>query len=381
MSEIRIDENELFEEARRATGGLADFGPDDFREGLRVLIETIEKAPFNEKGRRRNRGRMVQHLATRLRVQEAFRRHPEILGREIARPVFLTGLPRSGTSALFNLMAADPAARPLLLWESQFPDPNWDLAEGEVDPRYLAVKAFTDKMREDNPEFTRIHYSSADGPEECVMLHSIGFDGGQTGYELLFEPYASWIREHDLRPLYRYYADLLRLLDWQRPGERWLLKTPSHLWAIDVLAEVFPDCCIVWNHRDPAVCIPSISDMMRVILAPQTDFPSEELGPLVLDHYAASMDRGLAQRDRLAGDRFADVDYDALVADNLGAARKIYEHFELPLDGAARQAMQAHVASHPKDKHGRHEYDLARFGLTREGVRERFADYVARFGV
>ena len=148
-----------------------------------------------------------------------------------------------------------------------------------------------------------------------------------------------------------------------------------------MLAEVFPDCCIVWNHRDPAVCIPSISDMMRVILAPQMDFPSEELGPLVLDHYAASMERGLALRDRLGEERFADVDYDALVADNLASVCEVYARFELPLGEAGRQAMEAHVASHPKDKHGRHEYDLARFGLTRDGVRERFADYVARFGV
>ncbi len=375
-----FDVDSLLADARQATG-LSDFGADDFREGLGVLAETFEKNPFNERGRKRARARFVQLLSTRLRVQEAFRRHPEILERPIVRPMFLTGLPRSGTSALFNLLAADPAARPLLLWESQFPDPNWDLEPGEVDPRYRAVKAFTDNLREQNPEFTKMHFASADTPEECVLLHQIGFDGGQTGFELMFEPYASWIQQHDLRPLYRYYADLLRLLDWQRPGERWLLKTPSHLWALDAMVEVFPDCCIVWNHRDPAACIPSISSMIHMILSPQMEMPAEAFGPRVLEHYAASMDRGLALRDAIDAARFVDVDYDLLVADNLAAVRRVYEGFGLPLGDEALAAMRAHVASHPKGKHGEHSYDLAGFGLTREGVRGRFAPYVKRFGV
>lgn len=380
MSDVRFDEKELLEEARKAEG-LQDFGPDEFREGLRVLIETIEKNPFTEKGRYRNRQRLLRLLTTRLRIQEAFRRHPEIREREIRRPLFLTGLPRSGTSALFNLLAADPAARPLLLWESQFPDPAWGLAPGETDPRYLAVKAYTDQTREKNPEFTKIHFASADTPEECVLVHAYAFDGGQMGFEIMMEPYASWLREHDLRPLYSYYADLLRLLDWQRPGERWLLKTPAHLWALDVLVETFPDCCIVWNHRDPVVCIASISSMTHMIMGDQVDMSAAELGPRCLDYYVASLEHGLEQRAALDPARFADVDYGALVADNLGAARAIYEHFGLPLGAETRQALEAHASSHPQGKHGRHEYDIADFGMSPDEVRARFADYIERFGL
>ncbi len=382
MSETRqtpVSEKQLLEEARRETG-LSDFGPEDFREGLRVLIETIEKNPFTEKGRRRNRRRLLQLLATRLRVQEAFRRHPEIREREIRSPVFLTGLPRSGTSALFSLLAADRAARPLLLWETQFPDPNWELAPGATDPRFLAVRAYMDAQREQNPEFTKIHYAGADEPEECVLLHALGFDGGQTGYELILEPYRSWFPAHDLRPLYRYYADLLRLLDWQRPGERWLLKTPSHLWALDALVEVFPDCHIVWNHRDPAACVPSIASMIHMILAAQMDVSKPQVGALVFEHYAASMDRGLALREAIEPGRIFDVGYDALVADGLGVVRELYASFGLPLDAAAEAAMQAHRAARPKDKHGRHRYDLAEFGLDRDEVEARFRHYTERFG-
>jgi hypothetical protein len=377
---VSFDEEELLSEARAATG-LSDFGRDDFRPGLRKLIEMAEQNPFTEKGRAQHRGRLVMLLSTRLKCQEAFRRHPEILGRKIERPMFLTGLPRSGTSALFNLLAADPAARPLLLWEGIFPDPNWDLAPGELDPRYKAMKAMSEQTRKKNPEFTKAHFADADTPEECVLLHAFGLDGGQLGYELMLEPYASWFAGHDLRPLYRYQADLLRLLDWQRPGERWLLKTPSHLWALDALVETFPDCAIVWNHRDPAACIASISSMIWMIIRDRVAITAEELGPRILAHYADSMDRALAVRARLDPARFADVDYDALVADNLAAARSIYEHFGLPFEGRARAAMEGHAASHPKDKHGKHEYDLATYGLTREQVDARFASYRERFGV
>ncbi|NNL68268.1 MAG: sulfotransferase [Myxococcales bacterium] len=380
MSSDAFDENALLAEARQATG-LSDFGAEDFRDGLRALIQMAEKNPFTEKGRAQHRGRLVMLLSTRLKIQEALRRHPEILEREIVRPMFLTGLPRSGTSALFNLLAADPDARPLYLWEGIFPDPNWDLAPGEIDPRYKAMKAVAEQNRAKNPEFTKAHFADADTPEECVLLHAFGLDGGQLGYELMLEPYASWFAEHDFGPLYRYYADLLRLLDWQRPGKRWLLKTPSHLWALDALVETFPDCSIVWNHRDPAVCIPSISSMIYMIVSDRVEIGAEAFGPLVLKHYADSMDVALEARGRLDAARFVDVDYDELVSDNLAAVAKIYEQFDLPLEGPAREAMDAYSASHPQGKHGKHEYDLASFGLTREAVRERFADYVERFGL
>ena len=374
-----FDEAELLAEAARATG-LADFGSDEFREGLRALAALPAANPMTEKGRKQHRQRLIHLLGTRLKIEEAFRRHPEIREREIVRPMFLTGLPRSGTSALFNLLAADPAARPLLLWEGIFPDPNWELAPGEEDPRYRAMKAVSEQTREKNPDFTKAHFADADTPEECVLLQAFALDGGQLGYELMLEPYASWFAGHDLRPLYRYYADLLRLLDWQRPGQRWLLKTPSHLWALDALVETFPDCSIVWNHRDPAVCIPSISSMIYMIARDRVELPAEVFGPRVLAHYADSMDRGLAARDRLDAANFIDVDYDALVEDNLGAVERIYRHFDLPFE-AARAALEAYSADHPKDRHGKHEYDLSTFGLTGEGVRDRFAAYIERFGL
>lgn len=379
MTDDRFDAGQLLSEARRAAG-LQDFGGPDFRDGLDALIGIVADNPFTEQGRVQHRDRLVQLLTTRLQIDEAFRRHPEIRQRPLRAPMILTGLPRSGTSALFNLLAVDPSARPLLMWEALHPDPNWDLAPGETDPRHEALKELADAMRRDNPDFTKAHFFDADMPEECVLVQAFALDGGQLGYELLLEPYASWFQTHDLRPLYRYYADLLRLLDWQRPGERWLLKSPAHLWAIDVVAELFPDACIVWNHRDPAICVASIASMIHLLAADLVEATPEELGPLVLDHYAASMERALRHRDLLGSERFVDIDYDGIERDPLGEVAKAYAHADLDL-APLLPAMEQHIADHPKGKHGTHEYDLATFGLTRDAVRERFADYVDRFGL
>jgi hypothetical protein len=370
----------LLAEARAATG-LSDFGPDDFREPLRVLCQTYADAPFDERGRKRNRRRVLQLLAARLRVEAALRLHPEIRSRAIRRPMFLTGLPRSGTSALFNLLAADPAARPLLLWETQFPDPAEGLAPGEPDPRYLAVKAYYEESQRKNPEFTKIHFASADTPEECVLLHALTLNGVHYGVEPLLEPYASWYRQQDLRPMYRYYRTLLQMLDWQRPGERWLLKAPAHMWAIDALLDVFPDVSIVWSHRDPLACVASVCSMTWAITNGALALTKQQLGPLVFDFYATSLERGLAVRERSDPARFIDVGHDAFVDDPLGVARRIYAHFGLPLPAAAQAALASHVAANPKGKHGSHDYALEEWGLDARSVRERFKAYSERFGL
>ena len=370
----------LLAEACAATG-LSDFGEPDFREPLAMLCQAYDRAPFDERGRKRNRRRVLQLLSARLRVEDALRRHPEIRQREIRRPMLLTGLPRSGTSALFSLLAADPVARPLLLWETQHPEPAVGLAPGHPDPRYLAVKAYYELAHQKNPEFTSIHYASADTPEECVLLQALTLNGVHYGVEPMLEPYASWYRKQDLLPMYRYYRVLLQMLDWQRPGVRWLLKAPAHMWAIDALIETFPDVSIVWSHRDPLLCIASVCSMTHAITNGALEMSKRELGPLVFDFYATSLERGLAVRDRSDSARFVDVTHDDFVDDPLGVARRIYTRFGLPLSSAAEAAMRAHVGDNPKGKHGSHAYALEEWGLSADAVRERLADYIERFGL
>ena len=379
MSAVTFAESELLAEAR-AAAKLDDFGGDDFLPGLRALLRTYDENAWSEKGRTRNRRRLVGLLATRLKLAAAFAAHPGVLTRPVKQPVFLTGLPRSGTSALFSLLGADPAARPLRLWETQCPDPL-PLPPGTPDPRRAAIDAHYAQGREKRPEWTKIHFTSADTPEECVLLHAYAMHGVQMGVEIFLEPYASWYRAvaADLRGLYAYQKRLLQLLDWQRPGERWLLKAPAHLWGLDALLTTFPDAAIVWNHRDPVACIASACSMTQALMA-TIPFDARQLGPAVLEFYARSLDRALAAREELDAARFFDVPYAEFTADPLTCAERIYAHFALPLPPAARDALRAFAAENPEGKHGKHDYQLAEYGLDEERVRARFSRYLAKFG-
>lgn len=380
MSEIDLSAQGLLDAARKATG-LDDFGDPAFREGLDVLLETYEtSADLSPAGRRRTHGRLLALLSTRLRVEEAFKRHPEIRDRKLTSPVYLTGLPRTGTSALFNLLAADRSFRPLLNWEAVFPDPMPPGPDGE-DPRRAGLRAYYQRDREKNPDFDRIHYVDADGPEECVLLQAMTFCDVQLGIEPLMSPYREWFQAQDLHAPYAYYRDLLKLLDWQRPGERWLLKSPAHLWAVDVLVEMFPDVCIIQTHRDPRQVLASYCSMMEALMTVRASYDKRALGPDVLEFLARSLERALQARDRVGSQRFADVDYRAFTADPVGTVEALFGHFDLPLSEETREAFRAHAADHTQGKHGAHGYSLEEYGLSGEQVLERLAGYVARFGL
>ncbi len=366
----------------RAQAEFEDLGELWFQDGLDALLATYESNAFNEKRRRRNRNRMVGAAATRLRAQAVLASHPDIEQREIRRPVFLTGLPRSGTSALFNLLAADPAARPLLLWETQFPEPLEGHDPAQPDPRHEAIRAYYEKGRETNPEWNKIHQTHADTPEECVLLHLFAFHGVQYGIEIFLEPYASWYQANldRLTTVYAHQKQYMQMLDWQRPGERWLLKAPAHMWGLDSLLESFPDAAIVWNHRDPRLCVASICSMTATLMRQVDGVDPSELGPRVMEFYARSLERGLAVRERLGADRVVDVTHDEFVAAPLSIAMRVYERFGLDVAPIGSD-LASHVGANPKDKHGRHDYGLEAYGLSEGRVLERFADYLARFDV
>ena len=375
---IDLSEEKLLDEARERTG-LSDFGDERFREGLRVLLETYERAGLTEKGRKTARRRVAQLLQTRLRIEAAFRRHPETREREIRSPVYLTGLPRTGTSALFNLLGMDPASRPLLTWEGMHPDPIEGLAPGQEDPRLAAMRERYEQARASGLSFDAIHFVRPDGPEECVLLQAHAFCDVQIGVEPLMEPYGSWFQKQDLRPMYAYYGDLLKLLDWQRPGQRWLLKSPAHLWALDILVEMFPDACIIQTHRNPMQILPSYCSMMAALMSQREGLDKTELGPVVLEFLARSLERGLAARERSDSSRFVDVDYRQFVDDPMASVKEIYRAFDLQLSEATERTMQEYVDANPQKKHGAHRYSMDEYGLTPERVKTRLKFYIDRF--
>jgi hypothetical protein len=280
---------------------------------------------------------------------------------------------------MFNLLAIDPASRPLLTWEGLFPDPTWGLAPGAEDPRLVALRQAYERARPAGTEFDKIHFVQADGPEECVLLQAHAFRDAQNGIELLMSPYREWFARQDLRPMYHYYRDLLKLLDWQRPGTRWLLKSPAHLWGLDVLVEMFPDACIIQTHRTPLETIGSYCSMMESLMAIRESVDRTTLGRSVLEFMVASLARGLTARDGADPARFIDIRYEDFLGNPLETVRSIYRYFGLALTADTAAALAAHVARNPRQRHGTHEYSLEQFGLTPEEVRHRLARYIERF--
>lgn len=378
MSEqsVTFDADELIAEAKGQTG-FEDFGEPPYREGLEKLLETYDRNIQDEDGRKRCRDRVVMQLATRLKCENAFKTIPEIAEQEIKAPIFVTGLPRSGTSALLNLLVAAPENRGLLQWEVQFPDPWPDSKPGEDDPRYPFLVKALEQTR--NSEFAKIHFIDADTPEECVLLHAFAFNGVQLGFEIMLEPYHSWLLEQDLETVYAYQKRQMQMLNWRNPGQQWMLKAPAHMWGIDAILKVFPDARFVWCHRDPQKVVPSINSMNKVVMGMYggdlSHLDAGEIGRAVMEWYALSLEQGLAMRDKLPAELFVDCSQREFVDDPMSVVQRVYDAFGLPLGEETRSALQSHIDANPKGKHGKHEYDLAEYGLTSELIAERFAFY------
>lgn len=373
MSDAAFDMPTLLAEASAATG-LQDFGSDDFKVGLQKLIDTYTNNGFDERGIKRNRKRLVKLLQVRLKIEDAWKKHPDIRDVPIKAPMFLTGLPRTGTSALLNLLSQDAAMRPLKLWEGMSPDPLPNNPAEKDDPRYIQLKTFYEEAHKKNPNFDKIHYTTADTPEECIHLLNHTFQDVQFGVEVLMEPYGSWFQQQDHLPSYHYYADILRMLQWQRPGERWLLKAPAHLWALDCLTTIFPDCSIVITHRNPLECVTSYASMMESMLIGR-EFDRKQFGVVVLEYLARKMEASLAQRKTISPQRIVDVQFNDFIHDSVGVAKKIYTHFHLPITKDVEASWQRYADEHPMGKHGKHDYRLEEYGLTEQQVRDRFAFY------
>ena len=181
--------------------------------------------------------------------------------------------------------------------------------------------------------------------------------------------------------VYAFYATLLKLIDWQRPGERWLLKSPAHLWGLDHLNTHFPDACFVQTHRDPAAVVASYCSMMSALMSIREHVDPIALGNAVLGSLGLAIERAMSARQRVGDSRFVDVHYSDFVRDPMSVVEKIYAHFAFSLDGRARQAMQSHIRDNPGNRHGRHHYDLKQWGITRAQVYERFETYIRHFDV
>lgn len=377
----RLDAEALLRLARRRTG-LDDFGPHDVAAPLALLCGALEReAQLTQTGRLAALWDLRRLLATRLRLVEERRRDGAIAAVQIRRPLFVTGLPRTGTTLLHALLACDPEARAPLHWETLFPT----VADGAVAARRIRTCGRNlDWFHVLNPAMRRIHPLGATLAEECLILTSYSLLSFQFETSYAVPTYQTWLESTDLRPMYRWHRRLLQHLQRQRPGARWVLKAPAHLFGIDAIRAVYPDAVFVFTHRDPLDVVASNASLHTVLRrAFAAGVDPHRVGRENSVRWCEGMRRALAARDADAdgADRYFDVGYTDLMRDPLGVVGRIYDRFGIDFSTAAEKAMRSFLAANPKDRHGRHEYDLAAFGLDQGEELARYRDYRERFGL
>ncbi|GAB3270706.1 sulfotransferase family protein [Parahaliea aestuarii] len=380
--QVDFSERGVLAAARERTG-LADFGADDFRERLNLLLDEWGNDDNMTALQRANLfGYLVRYASNRLLIQDFWRHHPEALEKPVCRPIIVAGLPRSGTTHLLNLLAADTRFRSLPLWESYepLPLPGEHASDDASDPRYQRCEAQWQGMQQTTPLLAAMHPMNPEHIHEELELMGPAF--ASYNFEWL-APSPRW-RDHyyasDQRPHYAYMRDVLKLLQWRRGPERWVLKCPQHLEQLPVLHETFPDATIVITHRDPVAVIQSAVTMIAY---------GQRMGrkridlPALVDYWSDRVEHLLracvADRPQLPEAQSIDVPFHEFMADDMAMVERIYATAGTPLDARAREQMQAFLADHPRGKEGRVIYRLKEdFGVDPAALRERFAFYFER---
>jgi len=363
--------DELVERARARTG-LAELGVDGWQEGLAQLVAALPVdlrgdataiATFEEI--------IVSRLSHRLRLEQWYAEHGHDAAPPVEAPVVIVGLPRTATTALQFLLASDPRFRFARPWEVSAVFPPPELATEAEDPRRLASTSRSSVH----------HIASVDGPIEDGPLLSLHCHGQELGAPLF--TYTTWWRSADMVSTFAYYERVLRFLHSRRPPHQWLIKSPLYLFHLMPMAEQFPDARFVFTHRDPARSLPSTCSTVLdawMLTVPSVTVDHRDVGRFILEHYVDGMQRALAARDALGEGRFLDIGQRDVQHDPIGTAERIYAFLGLELTDDVRAAMTTFAAQNQRGARGTHTYTAEEFGYTTAGIRDAFADYLARFG-
>ncbi|MEV6098919.1 sulfotransferase [Nocardia sp. NPDC051981] len=354
--------------------GLTDFGSDDYLEALGVLLESYQRdAGLTELGSKMSRYFLRGALVARALSEASWQANPAYTETQVTRPIFVTGLPRTGTTALHRLLAADPQHQALEMWLADFPQPRPPRETWADNPVYQAVDKGFAQHRIENPEFMGVHYMTAAEVEECWQLlrqtvKSISYES------LAYLPsYSQWLRKQDWTDAYTRHKANLQLIGLG-DNRRWVLKNPSHLFALDALMKVYPDALIIQTHRDPVTIVGSSCSLSEQATAGwSTTFVGEKIGASQLELWSRGLREFNAARARYNPDQFLDIEFDELRADPFATVEKIYSKFGLDYTDAARTAMTTlDEESKSGDRKPVHKYSLADYGLTEDQVRAEF---------
>ena len=379
----RLNADALVSKAQESAK-LDDVGPDGWQEGLELLVDSI-----NEEGNLSQLGRMIMGglldatIQMRLRVVDWANRHLDAAREQIGAPIVVSGLPRTGTTLLSNLLDLDPQNRSLLAWEAAAVAPPPTLSSHREDPRIAASVKGSGQLAKLAPSVQAMHPMAATLPTECVTLLGGEFKSIHFETQGTFDSYGAWFENCDMVPAYEFHRLCLQVLQSAIPTQRWALKTPGHIWHLDAVYAVYPDARVVWTHRDPLKVVGSVASLNCTLHATNTDkVDFAGVGRRWRDKCLHAINAGTEFRDRRGSDDTVfDLQYAELMDDPVGAVERVYRHFGMELDDLGRRRMTAWMDENPQDRYGRHRYTLDDFGLNANEVREQFADYVERYQV
>lgn len=383
LEPVPLREDRLLDKAV-AQAGSSDFGGDEFREGLRRFLASLQtEAKLTLLGRLLAQGYVTGNLANRLRLVEWRKAHPEVQAEEIVAPLFIVGMPRTGTTILHALLEQDPANRSPLFWEVQFPVPPATPSTWNRDPRIAQDQKVLDQLHRLVPGFQAMHPMGATMPQECVAVFTMCFMSEQLQVQFDVPSYQAWLDEQDMHPTYEFYKRFLQhVQSGGVRGQRWVLKSPAHLHLLDTLLDVFPDARIIHTHRDPMeVCasVASLTATLRGAASDDIDLPT--IGRQQVHWWAKLIGKSVAQRKGLIHrqNQFFDVTMSEIVSDPIDVVRRIYRHFGYPLGEEVESKMIAFMQENPRDKHGTHLYSASDFGIDPDRDRALFREYIDHF--
>jgi len=369
---------DLIETAKRRCG-LNDFGEGGFFDALsRLLDSSQDEAQLNLVGRIALKTDVVETLCARLQMERDRQIYPDIRRQEISEPLFIVGLPRSGTSVLHRLLGADPEHRTPLMWEVRSPSPpTRDDEKRRIQRARQSCNFFTWLV----PTFRYVHAVGAEVPQECVSLMTPTFLSDQFDAMYYVPSYRAWFFQQDLRPAYEYHRRFLQHLHFRRAGRRWILKAPTHISALPALLSVYPDALLVQTHRTPLDAMASVSSLMTILRSAFSDAVDPSIVCReAIDYWSDAVEKFLPERDRLSDNRICDIQYEEIRREPIQAVRRIYEFFGWPLSREAEQNMRVLIANQARRQSAHHRYNLSQFGASADDVLSAFAPYCERFG-
>ncbi len=376
---MALDVKTLKDEAKASTG-LSNFGDAPMDEGLERLVWSLNnEAKVEGKHEQAARGQVLGCLRERLKVEACLAEHPQILNEEVARPLFVISMPRTGSTATSQFLSEDPNARSIRRWECNNATPPPDAAIGDADPRFASMAAEYAEIYRQQPERRGMLPVDAGDPSEHGPILGLTFQNLQVPSLFHVPSWTNWCIESDLVPSYAYLKKVLQILQWKTPASHWNLKNPPDIFGLDALLKVFPDARLLWVHRDPVKSIPSVSSLTSMIRVNFGDpLDRKTVGPAQIAFQTRGTQLCMAVEQGLPAGRVVHMFQKDLARDTVGAIEAAYGKLGIPFTEDYRRHLTRRVEVRERPSHA---YTLEEYGLTVDMIRTAFKDYLNCYGV